>query len=198
MRGGGQNFYRFFRQQSQVGQLPSPSRRVEQSAQRALDADPRSTHARPSICFRLPTKPAGQVIVMRQRHRTNSARNTKSGGQRIASAGRSAGAAVLAIVKFVMAVLLAVFLFSGFFTVGPQEKAIILRLGRPVGEGDKALLGAGPHWAWPYPIDEVVKVPITEIQKITSTVGWYAHRRRSGTGWPAPNRRRRPSLNPGL
>ena len=93
-----------------------------------------------------------------------------AGSQALAEALHSS----FAIVKFVMAFLVAVFLFSGFFTVGPQEKAIILRFGKPVGEGDKALLGAGAHWALPYPIDEVVKVPITEIQRVTSTVGWYA------------------------
>jgi len=58
--------------------------------------------------------------------------------------------------------------------VGPSEKAVILRFGRPVGGGQKALLGAGLHWSFPYPIDEVVKIPITEIQKVTSTTGWYA------------------------
>jgi membrane protease subunit HflK len=66
-----------------------------------------------------------------------------------------------------------VFLGSGFFTVGPQERAIIIRLGKPVGEGEKALLGPGPHWSLPYPIDEYQKVPITAIQKVSSTVGWY-------------------------
>jgi membrane protease subunit HflK len=70
--------------------------------------------------------------------------------------------------------LVFVFLGSGFFTVGPQEKAIKLRLGRPVGEGEQALLGAGLHWSLPYPIDEVIKVPITEIQRVESTVGWFA------------------------
>lgn len=93
-----------------------------------------------------------------------------SGSQALAEALRSS----FAIVKVVMVVLLAVFLFSGFFTVGPQEKAIILRFGKPLGEGDRALLDAGAHWAWPYPIDEVIKIPITEIQQVTSTVGWYA------------------------
>jgi membrane protease subunit HflK len=29
------------------------------------------------------------------------------------------------------------------------------------------------HWSFPYPIDEVVKIPITEIQKVTSNNGWY-------------------------
>ncbi len=78
------------------------------------------------------------------------------------------------IVKVVMFLLLIVFLGSGFFTVEPQEQAMIIRLGKPVGEGQKALLGPGLHWSFPYPIDEYVKVPISAIQKVNSTVGWYA------------------------
>src|SRR5260221_411186 len=66
-----------------------------------------------------------------------------------------------------------VFFASGFFTVGPQEKAVILRFGKPVGEGSKALLMAGLHWSLPFPIDEVVRIPITEIQKVSSNTGWY-------------------------
>lgn len=77
------------------------------------------------------------------------------------------------IVQVAMVVLVIVFLCSGIFTVGPQERGIILRFGKPVGEGQAALLGTGLHFAWPYPIDEVVKVPITEVQHITSTVGWF-------------------------
>jgi membrane protease subunit HflK len=115
-----------------------------------------------------------------------------SGSQALAEALRSS----FAIVKFVMGALLVLFLVSGIFTVGPQEKAIILRFGRPVGDGDKALLGAGAHWSWPYPIDEVVKVPITGIQKVTSSVGWYAttpEMELAGTE-PPPG----PSLNPAI
>lgn len=78
------------------------------------------------------------------------------------------------IVQILMVLLVVLFLTSGMFTVGPSEKAMILHLGKPVGEGDKALLGAGWHWAWPYPFDEVVKVKISEIQEIKSTVGWFA------------------------
>ena len=73
-----------------------------------------------------------------------------------------------------MLLLVIAFFGSGFFTVGPQEKAVILRFGKPVGEGQKTLLASGLHWSFPYPIDEVVRIPITEIQKVTSTVGWYA------------------------
>jgi len=78
------------------------------------------------------------------------------------------------IIKVVMVVLLFLFLGSGFFTVGPQERAIILRLGKPVGDGESALLGPSLHWSFPYPIDEYEKVSITGIQRATSRVGWYA------------------------
>jgi membrane protease subunit HflK len=77
------------------------------------------------------------------------------------------------IVQVVMVFLIGVFLFSGFFRVGAQERAIILRFGAPVGGEDKALLGPGLHWSFPYPIDEVVKIPYSEIQQVKSTVGWY-------------------------
>jgi membrane protease subunit HflK len=93
-----------------------------------------------------------------------------AGSQALTEALRSS----FAIVKFVMVALVVVFLGSGFFQVGPQEKAIILRFGKPVGQGEAALLGPGLHWSFPYPIDEVVRIPITEIQKVTSTIGWYA------------------------
>src|SRR5712691_4378877 len=85
-----------------------------------------------------------------------------AGSQALSEALRSS----FAIVKVLMVVLLLVFLGSGFFTVGPQERAIILRFGKPVGQGPQALLGPGPHWSFPYPIDECVKVSITGIQKV--------------------------------
>ena len=78
-----------------------------------------------------------------------------------------------AIVKVIMAGLLVVFLFSGFFIVGPQEKAVILRFGLPAGGGDGKLLGPGPHWAFPPPIDEVVRIPVGQVMSLNSTVGWY-------------------------
>src|SRR5690349_17581827 len=93
-----------------------------------------------------------------------------AGSQALSEALRSS----FGVVKFVMALLVCLFLGSGFFTVGPQEQAIITRLGKPLGEGQTALLGPGLHWSLPYPIDEYRKVPITAIQKITSSVGWFA------------------------
>ena len=93
-----------------------------------------------------------------------------SGSQALSDALRSS----FVIVRVMMLGLLLVFLGSGFFTVGPSEKAIVLRFGKPQGEGEKALLGPGFHFAFPAPIDEVVRIPITQVQTIRSSVGWYA------------------------
>src|ERR1700744_3574943 len=93
-----------------------------------------------------------------------------AGSQALNEALRSS----FAIVRIVMAILVVVFLCSGFFKVEPNERAMILHFGKPEGAGAKALLGPGLHWSFPYPIDEVVKVSVTGIQKVTSDVGWYA------------------------
>jgi membrane protease subunit HflK len=90
-----------------------------------------------------------------------------AGSQALADALRSS----FFIVKIIMVVLVLAFLGSGIFTVGPQQRAIVLRLGRPVGEGPRALLNPGFHWAFPSPIDEIVKIPFTALQTAESSVG---------------------------
>jgi membrane protease subunit HflK len=56
------------------------------------------------------------------------------------------------------------------------------------------LLSSGFHFAFPAPIDEVVKIPITQIQSVNSTVGWYAStpEQEATKTEPPPG----PSLNP--
>jgi len=93
-----------------------------------------------------------------------------AGSQALAEALRSS----FTIVKVVMVLLLLVFLASGLFTVGPEQRAIILRFGKAQGQGEKALLLPGLHWSFPYPIDEHIKVSIGGLQQASSTVGWYA------------------------
>lgn len=115
-----------------------------------------------------------------------------AGSQALAEALRSS----FVVVKIAMVLLIFAIPLAGFFTVGPQEKAVVLRFGKPVGEGQKMLLGAGLHWSLPYPIDDVIRIPISEIQKVTSTVGWYAttpEQELAGTEPPAG-----PSLNPAV
>src|ERR1039457_6759104 len=93
-----------------------------------------------------------------------------AGSQALAEALRSS----FVIVKIAMVALVVIIFAAGFFTVGPQEKAVILRFGKPQGEDLQMLLGAGLHWSLPYPIDEVVRIPITESLTVKSTVGWWA------------------------
>jgi membrane protease subunit HflK len=115
-------------------------------------------------------------------------------------AGSQALAAALGssftIVKIVMVLMIIGFIISCAFQVGPQERAIVLRFGKPVGVGEKALLEPGLHWSLPYPIDEVVRIPITEIQTVVSDNGWYAitpEQELTGEDVPAG-----PSLNPAV
>jgi membrane protease subunit HflK len=96
------------------------------------------------------------------------------------------------IVKIVMVLLLGVFIFSGMKTVRPQERAIILRFGKQLG-GTERLLGPGMHWAFPYPIDEVVIIPFSEIQTVTSTIGDSLTPAQKAAGILPPAT---PSLNP--
>ena len=90
-------------------------------------------------------------------------------GQALAEALRSS----FVIIKILMAVLAVFFLCSGMFTVAPQEQAMILRLGKPLEVGGKVLLGPGFHWAFPAPIDEVVRIPAAQVRTATSSAGWY-------------------------
>jgi membrane protease subunit HflK len=78
------------------------------------------------------------------------------------------------IVKFLMGVLVIIFLFSGVFTVKPNELAVRLHFGRPVGTGSEQLLKPGLHWAFPYPIDEIVRIPVGQSRTLVSKTGWYA------------------------
>jgi modulator of FtsH protease HflK len=78
------------------------------------------------------------------------------------------------LVKVFMIGLVAAFLVSGVFTVDPNQVAVILRFGKPVGMTlEQQLRQPGLHWKFPYPIDEVVRIPVGESRTLTSSVGWY-------------------------
>jgi membrane protease subunit HflK len=92
-----------------------------------------------------------------------------AGAQALADALRSS----FNLIKLVMVLLVGAFLASGLFTVKPNQVAVKLRFGRPVGVGREQLLQPGLHWKLPYPIDEVVWIPVGETHTLTSTAGWY-------------------------
>jgi membrane protease subunit HflK len=97
-------------------------------------------------------------------------------GEELDAAGKSLSEALrlsFNILKVIMVVLVVIFLASGFRTVGPEEQAIVLRLGRIRGVGEERLLGPGLHWVFPYPIDEIVRIPVQN--KVNLPIGsfWY-------------------------
>ena len=77
------------------------------------------------------------------------------------------------LVKGLMGILIVVFFLSGMFTVESNESAVVLQFGKPKGGADPEIFGPGWHWAWPYPIDEVVKVPMRFTHTVRSSVGWF-------------------------
>ena len=74
--------------------------------------------------------------------------------------------------KFLIFILIISYLFSGFFTVKQDEVAIVLRWGRIKGVGEKRILKPGFHWAFPEPIDKVIKIPVKRVKSIELERFW--------------------------
>lgn len=77
------------------------------------------------------------------------------------------------VLKVIMIVLVIAFLASGFKTVGSDEQALVLRFGKIRGVGEQRILGPGPHWIFPYPIDEIVKIPTERTVNLPINSFWY-------------------------
>ncbi len=77
------------------------------------------------------------------------------------------------IVKFLILGLAVAFLYSLTFTVQPDEIAVKLRFGKPVGVGEAQILKPGLHWAFPYPIDEIVRISVGQSRTVVSSAGWF-------------------------
>ncbi len=123
--------------------------------------------------------------------------------EQLDAAGKSLSDALrisFAILKVIMIVLVLAFLASGFKTVGPNEKALVLRFGKILGAGDEAdprVLDPGAHWIFPYPIDEMVKIPVEEQINLRIDSFWYRQSSDEILG-QVPNRSERvpETLNP--
>jgi membrane protease subunit HflK len=74
------------------------------------------------------------------------------------------------VVRVIMVLLAVAFLGSGITTVESGHQALKLRFGE-----FKESLPPGLHFAWPYPIDEILQIPITENREIISTIGWLTN-----------------------
>lgn len=96
--------------------------------------------------------------------------------QYLDAAGRSLSKALkvsFTILKLIIVVLVIIFIASGFRTVDSGEKALVLRFGKIRGVGKERLLGPGLHWAFPYPIDKVIKIPVEKKMNLPVDSFWY-------------------------
>ena len=83
---------------------------------------------------------------------------------------------LLTVFRITILTLLGLYLVSGSFVVKPDEEAFILRFGKLVGETrDEQLVKSGQwHWAWPKPIDNVIRVPVKQTRTLHTKHFWYA------------------------
>jgi modulator of FtsH protease HflK len=77
------------------------------------------------------------------------------GGSSGGGKGAAAGAGIVA------AVLILIWLFSGFYIVDAGERGLVLRFGRYV-----ATTGPGPHWHLPYPFERVETVAVDLVRVV--------------------------------
>lgn len=78
------------------------------------------------------------------------------------------------IAKIALVLLFCSYMVSGIFTVPPNEQAFILRFGALVSEnGTPVVFGPGNwYWAWPKPIEKVVRVPVKQAKSVSSSSFW--------------------------
>jgi membrane protease subunit HflK len=97
-----------------------------------------------------------------------------------------------AILKVIMIVLVVGFLASGFRTIETGEKGIVLRFGQ-------IHRTVEPGWAWvfPYPVDELIRIPVDKRINLPVNTFWYKETREDIMGPSTiPRNYRAESLDP--
>ena len=101
------------------------------------------------------------------------------------------------LLKIIMVVLLVLFLFSGLQTIDPYEKALVLTFGKISGEGEARILEPGLKWVLPYPIQEIVRIPVGKKTNLVLESLWYYERPGDKLpGGPKARQNFGPTLNP--
>ncbi|MBN1796474.1 MAG: protease modulator HflK [Sedimentisphaerales bacterium] len=98
------------------------------------------------------------------------------------------------LLQIIMAVIALVFIISGWREIGADEKGIVLQFGKIRGQGDKRILKSGGHWIWPYPIEELVRIPVAKKVNLVLDELWYEERKLPDSPKTRPNFG--PTINP--
>ncbi len=64
-------------------------------------------------------------------------------------------------VKWIILILISLWLLSGIYIVNPDEQGVVLRFGKY-----NRTVDAGPHYALPYPIETVYKPKVTQVRRV--------------------------------
>jgi membrane protease subunit HflK len=96
------------------------------------------------------------------------------------------------ILKVIMVVLVVGFLASGFRTVESGEKGMVLRFGQI-----QRVVEPGWVWVFPYPIDELIRIPVVKRINLPVNTFWYKETREDIMGpGVIPRNYRADSLDP--
>ncbi|MCX6996407.1 MAG: protease modulator HflK [Kiritimatiellaeota bacterium] len=76
------------------------------------------------------------------------------------------------VLRWMLGMLLILYLSSGFFIVQQHQKALVLVFGRVAGLGADRLKEPGLHWTFPPPVAEVVRVPAERVQTLETSSFW--------------------------
>jgi len=115
-------------------------------------------------------------MMEQNRDNNKNLQSQQQRGDQLDAAGKSLSEALsisFIILKVIMIVLVVAFLASGFKTVGSDERALVLRFGKILGVGEERVLGPGPHWVFPYPIDEIIRIPVEKKVNLPINSFWY-------------------------
>jgi membrane protease subunit HflK len=97
--------------------------------------------------------------------------------EQLDSAGRSLAEALrisFIILKVIMVGIVVAFLATCLQTIGPQEQGILLRFGQiRTGSDGEVALKPGLRFVWPYPIEELVKIPVSTKTNLAVNTFWY-------------------------
>lgn len=91
------------------------------------------------------------------------------------------------ILQVVMVLLLLAYLGSGVFSVDAQHKAVRLRFGQIVGQPGEQVYSEGWHFGLPYPIEQVIRVPVNP-RSIDMGLTFMPHERQRGNQGLDPTR----------
>jgi len=125
-----------------------------------------------------------------EHHHHNGEATPSIANDRLDPAGKALAEALrrmFFVLKLVMIGAVGLFVWSGFYRVSQNQRAVVLRFGQIKGAGIEAIKEPGLHWSWPYPIDEVVRIPASSaVREVDIETFWYYQSEKEKAGLSQP------------